>query len=119
MLRFIKQWSLKDLKALAKQSNRLVYAMNTCWWKIGGPIYSHLDCNLPCGPRSEMLLEMDNPLEFIELAEKNPEHYGKYGLDAFVAAYHGNVIVAKTGLPTSLESWDKYNELLDQEESNV
>jgi len=110
--------SLEDIKAIAKHSDRLVYAAQTCWWKIGDPVYT-LPSNtsavgLPCGPRREMLLETDNPLEFIEAAEKNPDHYGKHGLDAFVAAYHGNV-VTRDGRPTSFEGWDKYNELIDEE----
>lgn len=106
--------SFELIKALAKQSNRLVYAVQSCWWKIGDPIYTHPDGGLPCGPRREMLLETDDPLGFIEQAEKNVEHYGKHGLRAFIAAYHGNVIVYETGFPTSFDTWDKYNDIIDE-----
>lgn len=106
--------SFEYLKAEAKHHTRLVYAAQTPWWKLGDPVYNHPEVDLPCGPRSEMLLETDNPLEFIEAAENNPDFYGKHGLKAFTAAYHGSV-VADNGLPTSLDSWDGYNELLDEE----
>ena len=105
--------SLELIKMLAKKSGRLVYGFQTCWWKIGNPVYTHPDCSLPCGPRKEMLQETDNPLGFIEQAEKNPEHYGKHGLRAFVAAYHGN-LVAPNRCPTSFDSWNKYNDVIDE-----
>jgi len=109
------QITLDMIKLLAKGANRLVYAVQTCWWKIGDPIYKHPATNLPCGPRGEMLLETGNPTGFIELAEKNPEHYGRHGLRAFVTAYHGNVVTKKGKLPTSLVGWERYNDLLDKE----
>ena len=120
MIKLTYAMDLKMLKQLAKKSKRLIYAINTCYWKIGNPVYSHPDCDLPCGPRGEMLLEMDNPNEFIRLAEENPDHYGKYGLQAFVAAYHGNIIAIgnderSMGKITSLETWDEYNEVIDRE----
>ena len=103
---------LEQLKEIAKKYNRLVYGFNTCWWKIGDPIYKDSN-DLPCGPRGEVLLETDDPVGFIEAAEKNPDHYGKHKLEAFVAAYHGNVRTVD-GKPTSFETWDKYNELIDE-----
>ena len=106
--------SLETIKALAGVSSRLVYAAQTCWWKVGDPIYKCSDSSLPCGPRGEMLLETDNPLGFIEQAEKNIQHYGKHGIRAFVAAYHENIVVAHNCLPTSFNSWDKYNDIIDK-----
>lgn len=113
MIRLTNARSLGQIKVLAAQSNRLVYGFSACWWKVGDPVYSHDESGLPCGPRGEMLLETDDPMSFIAAAEANPAHYGKHGLDAFVAAYHGNT-VTETGLPTSLETWDEYNKLLDE-----
>ena len=110
MFKLTHTMNLEQIKAIAKEYDRLVYGVNTCWWKIGDPIYKH-ENDLPCGPRGEVLLETDDPVGFMEAAFKNPGHYGKYGLDAFVAAYHGNVITID-GKPTSFETWDKYNELL-------
>ena len=102
---------LSVLKWLAELSDRLVYGAQTCWWKIGDPIYKR--DNLPCGPRGEMLLETDKPLDFIKQAEENPDHYGRHGLEAFLAAYHGHIIT-EDGLPTSFESWDRYNDIIDE-----
>ena len=51
--------------------------------------------------------------KFILNALSNQTHYGKYGLTAFMAAYHGNV-TTDDGKPTSLVSWNEYNELIDK-----
>ena len=112
--------TLGQIKIMAKLSNRLVYGAQSCWWKIGSPCYQtpvDSGIKLPCGPRGELLLETDNPMAFIAVAEKNPSHYGKHGIEAFVAAYHENVI-DENGLPTSLKNWDDYNQLLDEESNN-
>ncbi len=105
------QITLEQIKDKARRCNRLVYAFRTTWWKLGDPPYSKN--GFPCGPRGELLMETYNPQGFIEQAESNPSFYGKHGLDAFVAAYHGNIIVAESNFPTSLERWDLVNQLLD------
>jgi len=113
VLRLTQFTSLETVKELALRSNRLVYGLQTCWWKIGDPCYELPSSGLPCGPRGEILLETDDPIAFIQQAEQNPNHYGKHGINAFMAAYHGNLITEK-GLPTSLETWDMYNDLIDE-----
>lgn len=113
-MKLTKNKSLSDLKIEARHHNRLVYSISTCWWKLGDPCYRHPNTNLPCDPRGGMLLETDDPVKFIETAEENLNHYGTHGIEAFIAAYHGNV-VTDNGLPTSFNTWDKYNELLDKE----
>jgi len=105
----------ESIKKAAESYDRLVYAFNTCWWKLGDPVYSY-ENGLPCGPRGEVLLETDDPMGFIETAERNPGHYGRHGLKAFAAAYHGNVRT-RDGRPTSFDSWDKYNDLIDEEDT--
>jgi hypothetical protein len=111
-MRIKNRTTLEEIKNVAVDSSRLVYGFNTCWWKIGDPVYSRV--GMPCGPRGEMLLETDDPITFLAIAMANPGHYGKHGLDAFVAAYHGN-LVTEDGHPTSLESWDEYNRLIDDQ----
>ncbi len=54
---------------------------------------------------------------FIEAAKADPGYYGRHGLEAFVAAYHGNV-VTDDGRATSLETWEEYNQLLDEKKGN-
>ena len=113
----IKEYAnLNMIKRLAGRSGRLVYAISSCWWFIGDPPYRHRS-GLPCGPRGEMLMETDKPLDFINAAEENPEFYGKRGLRTFVAAYHGNVRVAETDLPTSLKTWEEYSDLIKERDS--
>jgi len=100
--------SWTDIELLARANNRLVYAMNTCWWKIGDPIYSHPGSGLPCGPRGEVLLETDDPQGFLNAAKNSVAHYGDYGLGVLLIAYHGNIVVPSSGYPTSLENWEQY-----------
>jgi hypothetical protein len=93
---------------------RICYAVHTCWWRIWlhhtEPHYTK--SNLPCDPRGSMLLQA--PIgRFLQTAEKNQAHYGKHGLLAFVAAYHGNVL-ASNGNPTSFDSWGRYNKLIER-----
>lgn len=51
--------------------------------------------------------------DFIRRAEARPEHYGKYGLLALAAAYHGNIIT-NTGHIATLYGWDGVNTLLER-----
>ena len=104
--------TLEDIEKIANNSNRIVWGALTCWWKIGDPVYT-LSNGLPCGPRGEVLFEYDNPIEFIQNARNNVEHYGKYGLKAFLLAYHGQIIT-KDDLPTSLDRWEDYNKLIQK-----
>jgi len=96
---------------------KIYYARFTCWW-TNNPLdlYSHPDSNLPVDPRGSVLFEMSDPLRFLESAEKTPDFYGKYGLRAFMLGYHGCVQVRQEdgrSLPTSLEKWQEYNDLID------
>jgi len=56
-------------------------------------------------------------VEFLASAEANLQHYGRHGLRALEAAFHGNVQTFVTAkgiwLPTSLIGWTAYNELID------
>lgn len=104
------------IRELAARSTFLVYAIHTPWWFIGEDLPYHKPgmYPLPCDPRGSMLLQTENPMLFIESAEANPSHYGRHGLIAFAAAYHGNVLAKPKMIPTSLDNWDAYNELLDR-----
>lgn len=101
-----------EIQLLASSTNRMVYAMNSCWWKVGNPCYALAEKGLPCGPRSEVLLETEDPSSFLKAAQNGIAHYGKWGLCALFTAYHGNVLT-DGGLPTSLNEWYQYNDLMD------
>lgn len=116
--------NLDQIKVLADSCKAkggvLVYAVHSPWWMIWEtadtqPPYRVPGGSVPCDPRGSVLLQTDDPHAFIAPAESNPSHYGKHGLRAFVAAYHGNVVVEKGGrfLPTSLDSWDAYEAAID------
>ncbi len=115
--RLTNQYLFGDLRVLARNSKRLVYSARTCWWKIGDPVYSRQ--GLPLDPRGSVLLETYNPVEFIKAAEESAIMYGRHGLFAFVAAYHGNLVIDDArSLPTAFETWEEYNVLLDKERQN-
>jgi hypothetical protein len=58
---------------------------------------------LPCCPRCGSVL-MQAPLEkFIHAAQENPEHYGHFGIDAFLEAHHRNSTKCH-------QSWLDYND---------
>ena len=61
---------------------------------------------------------MGNARGFIGGAEARPEHYGKHGLAAFMAAHNDNCVVSGQGSrQTCLRTWDEYNDLLDRKEA--
>lgn len=96
---------------------RVVYGARTCWWNVPaltGVWYTvnNQPGGLPCDPRGGVLFECDDLKGFIEAARKNADAYGRHGLQAFEAAFHGNV-VTKQGKPTCFETWDRYNDLID------
>jgi hypothetical protein len=112
-----------DIEALAADRNlQAVYSVATPWWSklAEGFVYRSPTNGLPCDPRGAMLMQADFA-DFWKAAKEKPEHYGKHGLEAFVAAFHGNVEVetadGRGWLPTALNAWDDYNRLLDEKES--
>jgi hypothetical protein len=70
---------------------------------------------LPCDPRGSVLFQTDDVHGFLNAAAERPEHYGKHGLRAFMAAHHSNCVVSLDDPgPWSDESWDAYNDALDR-----
>ncbi len=110
---------LADIERIAalKPHARVLYAVSTCWWCIDAPPEfvnpRYEKHGLPCDPRGSMLMETNNLKRWLQAAKDNPDHYGKHGLLAFMAAYHGNVC-ATNGNPTSASSWQEYNDLIDR-----
>lgn len=116
------KWNFEQIKEralYAEQNNgRLVYSTFSPWWFILArgdeklPYYLKTSPCLPCDPRGAVLLETTGICAFIDAAEQNVEHYGRHGIEAFVAAYHENV-VERDGMSTSLNNWDEYNNVID------
>ena len=105
--------TLEDIKA--EKPKTIWYSVNTCWWTHRqNDLRVHPESGLPCDPRGGMLM-MGPAGEFIANAEANPEHYGKHGLDAFIAAHNDNCVVHLQfdHRPTCLATWDEYNKRLD------
>ena len=111
--------SLSDLEALAKKAPqaRVMYSTRTCWWVVSAPNHGWPGPNrtrkgIPTDPQGAVLYEVDNLGGFLDVAKANATFYGKHQLDAFMAAYDGN-LVTQDGRPTCLVGWDKYNAVID------
>lgn len=126
--------SLETVRQQCKRGDRMVfYGINTCWWAISwGQLYKHrphvmtiagretMSPGLPCDPRGGMLLQTEDVDGFFDSAIKNAVHYGKHGLRAFLAAYHGNVVVSQIDQrPTCFAGWEDYNRVLDEFDARV
>jgi hypothetical protein len=116
--RYWRRWPA--LKPMVARCPRIFHGYNTVWWTCNrDDLYKKRGVSIPTGPRGEALLELDVK-DFLEAAEQNPEQYGKHGLDALAAAFHGHIRVKdgdKAGLPTTVTSWDEVNQLIDVEAS--
>ena len=119
-----------------REHEQVWYSAKTCWWTTreedlccahGMPMKGSNCPNedgIPLDPSGSPLL-MASVGDFLRNAEgKNMRGgvYGKHGIDAFILAYHGNVIevVSAAGKddvewPRCAVGWDMYNKLLDGE----
>ena len=106
------QITLDELKRANPET--IWYSVTTCWWTHrSSDLRSRPDNGLPCDPRGGVLM-MGPAAEFLANAEANPAHYGKYGLDAFMASHNDNCVVSPTdSRNTCLRSWQEYNYLIE------
>ena len=102
--------TLDDLKALPPGS-LVVWAIHTCWWNVPDLTSVWYKKEIPVDPRGSPLMEGELG-RFLAYAESNPDHYGKFGLKTLMAAFHGNLL-SDNDKPTSLESWEDYEKLLE------
>jgi len=111
------------------------YGANTCWWTTNpedlGTTQPRNDRfmgellpdpgGIPCDPRGGVLFQTENVENFLDTAEANAKHYGPNGLDAFMAAYHGNLMAKSNTNPDAdwkpwcFASWGEYNVVLDED----
>lgn len=107
--------SLKDIEKIAEDDSvECVYSIGTCWWSLYKDDYMPFVSSggiTPLDPMGSPLMQA--PLkDFIKSAKENIEHYGEHGLDAFVSAFHGNVVL-NTGKDVAFKTWDEYNKLIN------
>lgn len=71
---------------------------------------SHLqqikDRTIPTDPEGAPLMQMEDPKEWVEAAERKPEHFGDLGLEAFLGCHHQN---CKEFSPSS---WEVINKVM-------
>jgi hypothetical protein len=92
----------------------IYYGARTCWWTHNGEHLGKNKSGLPCDPRGGVLFQTSDVEGFLKAAEENKDHYGKHGLDAFMAAHHSNCSLA-TGKPWCYPTWDDYNRDIDSQ----
>lgn len=116
MPHIVKRISLEEIKA-AKPAT-IYYGVNTCWWTHRAEDLRTLPprepgrSGLPCDPRGGVLM-MGDAMDFLANAESQPEHYGRYGMAAFMAAHNDNCVVSvEDHRSTCLRTWAEYNELI-------
>jgi hypothetical protein len=112
MLRVKIETTWDQIESLALVSNKLIFAITSGYWKIGNHVYVQKESKTPCGPRRETLISIHNPFTFLERAKNSIQSYGKWGLGVLLVSYHGNM-VKENGFPSSMDTWDNYNELMD------
>ena len=114
----IERLTLTEVRASG--AAKIFYSPLTCWWTHDPAHLSQLPGGIPCGPRGEVLFETDDVRGFLDMAEAQPEHYGRYGLRAFMAAHHLNCVVSLDDRRSwSAETWDEYNDALDRLKQRV
>lgn len=92
----------------------IFYGALTPWWTHDRNDLCLLPSGIPCDPLGGVLMQTDKVEEFLEAAEKNPGHYGRHGLRAFMAAHNDNCVLShQDPRPACFRSWEQYNDALD------
>jgi hypothetical protein len=106
--------TLEDVRAA--RPAMIFYGANTCWWTHDPNHLGRLpDSGLPCDPRGGVLFQTDDVEGFLRAAEEAPDHYGRHGLQAFVAAHHENCTMGDDDpTPWAFPTWDEYNDAIDR-----
>lgn len=110
---------IEQIRELIDEHAQAYYATASTWWTIrSADVEENMVSrggrpeDLPCDPRGSVL--MQGPAsEFLDGAERDPDHFGALGLVAFCAAFHGN-LVTPDRRPWSLESWDLVTAVIQQ-----
>ncbi len=102
-------------EVLASKPKIIFYGARTMWWTHKAEHLYKTSSGLPCDPRGGVLLQTEDVAGFLYAAMDHSEHYGKHGLRAFMAAHHLNCCVSpEDPRPTCMDSWDAYNDALDE-----
>lgn len=109
---------------IAFKPKAIYYGANTCWWTHDAGHLGSGSNGLPIDPVGGVLFETDEIDAFFKAATSNPEHYGKHGLRAFIAAHHSNCFAApadRSNLPAIYQmrhyaaaGWTAYNDAIDR-----
>jgi hypothetical protein len=129
--------TIEQIKKEITDETVIYYSSRTPWWTHreedlcktkplknvtfttpGGHSWTTDIRELPCDPRGAPLYRTrpGDALSFIEEAEASPDHYGKHGIKAFMAAHAKNCGIIP-GQSWALENWEQYNDLIDVSET--
>ncbi len=113
MVKIVEKITLAEVRSA--KPGMIFYSATTCWWThdpahLGKTAGGH---GLPCDPRGGVLFQTEDVEGFLRCAEQGPDHYGKHGLRAFMAAHHLNCLHSEEDpRPWCMRTWDEYNEVL-------
>lgn len=96
----------------------VVTSSGSCWWSWWLERwlpYRIPGSSIPCDPLGAPLFQ-GSAQKFWDAASNDEHFYGRYKLDALVAAFHGNLEVFIEAMqawrPTAFVGWDLYNEII-------
>lgn len=112
MTSIIKAITMEEIEQI--KPAMIFHGMQSPWWTHDPAHLGATASGLPCDPSGGPLFETRHTAEFLAEARANPQHYGKHGLAAFMAAHHLNCRTNMDDLkPTCLRDWNAYNAVLD------
>lgn len=91
---------------------KIYYSIFTKWWTHDP---QHVKNDL-----GDILIETHQVEDYLQEPEKNPDHYGRHGIEAFMAAHHLNCVHSEEN-PESWAfcAWDEYNDMIDRSLENL
>lgn len=95
----------RDADRLAADARVVIFGKSSPWWT-----FHEVDClkdptGRDCDPRGGALLEVNDPKRWMANARAAAAKgsYGPFGMRAFMACYHGNLVLTKEDVPHRLE----------------
>lgn len=117
MPHIVKKITLEEV--VAANPETIYYGAISCWWTHDPAHLGRSKSGLPSDPRGGVLFQAEDITGFLKAAAEAPDHYGRHGLDAFMAAHHLNCQrSAEDQRPWCMATWDEYNDAIDASEAN-
>lgn len=96
----------RDADRMAVDAKLVIFGKHTPWWTFNeADCLKHPATGRDSDPRGGELLEVHDPRRWMENARAAAAKgaYGPFGMRAFMACYHGNVVLTEGDVPQHLE----------------